>query len=145
MCLQIYSSYLTLRQRRGTRSICIWERRMSTGLERAAGGAVLAAVKALLMLLGFSWCYSTCKAALFFPPFFFSFRSLLKNSSENQFCELFQQITPNSLHPTFQELWGGQQHCSRWQIQLPGFCIFIYNTRTNPLWTYYLKLERGLF
>lgn len=87
MCLQIYLSFLTLRQRRGSRSICSWERRMSTGLGGAAAGAVLAApVKALLKLLGFSWCYSSCKAALFFSPFFFSFCPLLKNSSENQFC-----------------------------------------------------------
>lgn len=54
MCLQIYLSYLTLRQRRGTRSICSWERRMNTGLETAPGGAALAAtIKAPLMFLGF--------------------------------------------------------------------------------------------
>lgn len=148
MCLQICLSYLMLRQRRGTRSICSWERRigLETGLETAAGGAVLAVtIKALLMLLGFFQCYSNCKAALFFPPpafphFLLSPRTAVKIS----FAELFQQIIPNSLPPLIPGaallLRGGHQHCSRWQIQLPGFCIFIYITRTNPLWTYYLKL-----
>lgn len=88
MCLQIYLSYLTLRQRRGTRSICSWARRMNTGEEGAAGGAVLAAtIKTLLMFLGFFWSYSNCKAALsFLSRYFFSFPPLPKNSSENQFC-----------------------------------------------------------
>lgn len=105
MCLQIYWSYLTLRQGRGTRSICSWERRMSTGLERAAGGAVLAAVKALLMLLGSSWCYSNCKAALFLFPLLFL---ILFSPQEQQWksfllsCFRRSQLTP--LHPTAQEL-----------------------------------------
>lgn len=140
-----------LSKRRGTRSICSWERRMNTGLGTAAGGAVLVATtKALLMLLRFSWCYSNCKAALFFSPLLFSHFILSSRTAVKiNFAELFQQIIPNSPPPLIPGavllLWGGHQHCSRWQIRLPGFCIFIYYTRTNPLWTYYLKLERGLF
>lgn len=150
MCLQIYLSYLMLRGRRGTSSTCSWERRMNTGLETAAGGAVLAVtIKALLMLLGFSWCYSNCKAALLFSPSFSHFVHSSRTAVKISFAELFQQITPKSppalIPGAVLLLWGGHQHCSGWQIQLPGFCIFIYYTRTNPLWTYYLKLERGLF
>lgn len=144
MCLQIYLSYLTLRQRRGTRSICSWERRMSTGLQRAAGGAVLAAtVKALLMLLGFSWCYSTCKAALFFFPLLFLILSFPQEQQWKSIllsCFSRSHLTP--LHPTFQELCCC---CGVATSTALGFCIFIYNTRTSPWWTYYLKLERGLF
>lgn len=86
MCLQIYLSYLMLQQR-GTRSICSWESR-NTGLETAAGGAVLAVtIKALLMLLGFFFgVTATVRLHYFFPPYFFFFPPLPKNSSESQFC-----------------------------------------------------------
>lgn len=106
MCVQIYLSYLMLRQRRGTRSICSWERRMNTGRETAAGGAVLAAtIKALLMLLGFFWCYSNCKAALSFSPLLF----LISSSPQEQqwksiLLSCFSRSHLTSFHPQFQEL-----------------------------------------
>lgn len=87
MRLQIYWSYLMLRQRRGTRSICSWERGMSTGPERTAGGAVLAAaIKTLLMFLGSFWCYSNCKAALFLFPLLFLILSSPQEQQWKSIC-----------------------------------------------------------
>lgn len=91
------------------------------------------------------WVFLCVIATVRLRPFYFSFSSLSplhKNSSENQLC--WASSADHSQHPSTPRpallLQGDHQHCSRWPVQLLGFCIFIYNTRTNPLWTYYLTL-----
>lgn len=89
---------------------------------------------------GFFLCYSNCKAASLFFPLFPLYLLSTRTAAKISFAEPLQQTIPNIPPGAVLLLQGDHQCCSRWPIQLLGFCIFIYNTRTNPLWTYYLTL-----
>lgn len=115
---------------------------MHTGLKIAAEDAILTVtLKVLLMVVGVFFCVT---ATVRLHPYFFSpfplYLLSTRTAAKISFAEPLQQTIPNIPPGAVLLLQGDHQCCSRWPIQLLGFCIFIYNTRTNPLWTYYLTL-----